>query len=360
MEKLPRVLSIQSHVVHGHVGNKSVQLPLNLNNFEVDTINTVQKCTHNRYPHFTGTELSLEDFKIIVDGLRGNGILYRYDYIMTGYMRSAELLKYVCEIIREIKEKADHPVMYLCDPVMGDVYPECYEQHKRGFMYVPADLLPVYREQVLPLADILTPNQCELELLLNHKNIQINNDQDMKNALNDEIFHDKQIFVTSNLEMSTPEIVGYCKIGSENLFKVYKFINFRLPATFVGTGDLFSATLLSEVHHKISKIGRGNLAGAACHNAEDSSSGVNSGSSTPATRSRSNSAVFTEIDFTENIKNILWTMYHVVNTTFEWSKTCNHPEMTQYEKIELQLVRCRKEIDHTTRSCQRDFSIQEI
>merc|ERR1711974_579525 len=112
-------------------------------------------------------------------GLRKNGLLYKYDYIMTGYIRSSELLKLVANLVKEIKLNSNNynknrEVLYLCDPVVGDIYPECAEQHKRGIMYVPQDLLPVYREEILPLADILTPNQCELELLLSHKKILIN------------------------------------------------------------------------------------------------------------------------------------------------------------------------------------------
>lgn len=70
LSRLPRVLSIQSHVVHGFAGNRSVVLPLQLNDFEVDNINTVQKCNHSGYlragGQFTGTVLSIQDFKDII------------------------------------------------------------------------------------------------------------------------------------------------------------------------------------------------------------------------------------------------------------------------------------------------------
>jgi pyridoxine kinase len=70
LSRFPRVLSIQSHVVHGFAGNRSVVLPLQLNDFEVDNINTVQKCNHSGYlragGQFTGTVLSIQDFKDII------------------------------------------------------------------------------------------------------------------------------------------------------------------------------------------------------------------------------------------------------------------------------------------------------
>jgi pyridoxine kinase len=41
-ERTRRVLSVQSHVVSGYVGNKSATFPLQLLGFEVDAINSVQ------------------------------------------------------------------------------------------------------------------------------------------------------------------------------------------------------------------------------------------------------------------------------------------------------------------------------
>jgi len=331
-----------------------------LNGFEIDTINTVQKCTHNRYQHFTGTELSIEDFKNIVGGLRENGLLYSYSYIMTGYIRSAELLKLVADLVREIKDfqskqsLTNANLIYLCDPVMGDIYPEIADTHKRGVMYVPKDILPVYRNEILPLADILTPNQCELELLLNGE-FQIENDADMKKALTHEIFKDKQIFVTSNLEINSPEIVGYCKLGSFEKFKIYKFSNDRMPACFVGTGDLFSATLLAEVHHNLRPYEE-QVLDRQTNGHNGMTNGTKSNDISPV-RSRSNSEVFADVDFTNNVKNVLWTMYSVVNTTFKYSETFSQKS---YEHLELQLVRCKREIDMSTRAVSKDFKIEEI
>ena len=361
MKPLPRILSIQSHVVHGHVGNRSVTFPLQLNGFEIDNINTVQKCTHNRYASFTGTVLDTKDFLNIVDGLRQNGLLYKYSYIMTGYIFSSELLKLVAEIVEEIKENAwklyGRNVIYLCDPVMGDIYPEISATHTRGKMYVPEDLLPVYRDQILPLADILTPNQCELELLLKTQNdgngVLISSDKDMKNALNQSILDDKQIFVTSDLQMTSPVIKGYCKLGNTEKSKIFYFESDRVPSTFVGTGDLFSATLLAELHSKLQKVNK--------NSTKDNAEMISD--SEEENRSRSNSDAFVEIDFVENIKNILWTMYHVVSLTYEYSNKVEDGSSSDYnkfDKIELQLVRCKKEIDMETRTRGKDFVVQEI
>ncbi|VDM16753.1 unnamed protein product [Hydatigera taeniaeformis] len=144
-----RVLSIQSHVVHGYVGNKSALFPLQLHNFEVDSINSVQLSCHTQYAHCTGQVLSSEHLKSIYDSLRLNGSA-SYDALLTGYVGDPNLLIQLAEIAAGIKSATPH-----CDPVIGD----------NGHIYVPKDLVPIYREKILPIADVLLPNQFEAELL---------------------------------------------------------------------------------------------------------------------------------------------------------------------------------------------------
>lgn len=243
MKELRRVLSIQSHVCSGYAGNRSITFPLQLNSFEVDTIHTVMKCTHSRYPTFTGPVLSVSDFKSIIHGLTENGLIDNYDYIMTGYMFSAELLKEVAALIKSIKARNPN-LIYLCDPVMGDIWPAIAEHHSRGKMYVPSELLPVYQEEILPLADILTPNQCELELLVGKP---LKTFEEIKNVLNSEQFSEKIVVLTSDLSLKGNSITGFAKNKSEK--SVYKFQVPRLDITFVGSGDLFSASLLAALNH---------------------------------------------------------------------------------------------------------------
>lgn len=82
----------------------------------------------------------------------------KYDYVLTGYTRDKSFLAMVVDIVRELKQQNPR-LVYVCDPVMGDKW------DGEGSMYVPEDLLPVYREKVVPVADIITPNQFEAELL---------------------------------------------------------------------------------------------------------------------------------------------------------------------------------------------------
>eukprot|EP00038_Savillea_parva_P028785 m.67003 g.67003 ORF g.67003 m.67003 type:complete len:93 (+) comp8402_c0_seq1:290-568(+) len=80
----PTVLSIQSHVVHGYVGNKSAVFPLQVLGIEVDVINSVQFSNHTGYPSFTGTKLGHEDMWDLFKGLEANGLSGTYTHLLTG------------------------------------------------------------------------------------------------------------------------------------------------------------------------------------------------------------------------------------------------------------------------------------
>ena len=149
----PRILSIQSSVVYGYVGNKASVFPLQLLGFDVDPIHTCQLSNHTGYASFTGRRTTGAEFRALIDGLRGNGMLDQYRYLLSGYMATVDLLTEHQLMVAEMR-RTHSLVLYLCDPVMGD----------NGKLYVPADFVPLYK-QLMQHADILTPNQTELELL---------------------------------------------------------------------------------------------------------------------------------------------------------------------------------------------------
>ncbi len=82
---IPRVLSIQSHVVYGYVGNKAAVFPLQLLGFDVSFINSVQFTNHTGYPIFKGNVLQGDDLVNLLDGLKNNSLM-DYDYLLTGYI----------------------------------------------------------------------------------------------------------------------------------------------------------------------------------------------------------------------------------------------------------------------------------
>ena len=121
-----RVLSIQSHVVHGYVGNKSAVFPLQLHGFDVDFVNSVQFSNHTGYPSFTGEVLDGAQLEKLAKGLDSNGLLKNVSHLLTGYIGSPSFLRAVCAVHRMLKQH-NPEVVFVCDPVLGD----------HGKLYVP-------------------------------------------------------------------------------------------------------------------------------------------------------------------------------------------------------------------------------
>mmetsp|Transcript_67503 Transcript_67503/g.126245 ORF Transcript_67503/g.126245 Transcript_67503/m.126245 type:complete len:415 (-) Transcript_67503:241-1485(-) len=154
-----RVLSIQSHVVHGYVGNKSAVFPLQLLGFDVDFVNSVQFSNHTGYSAgFKGQVLNGEQLEVLMSGLTANQLLGGTSHLLTGYIGSVTFLRAVASAHAQLK--ACNPnLVYVCDPVLGD----------NGKLYVPPELVDVYRSELIALATVLTPNQFEAELLTGFK-----------------------------------------------------------------------------------------------------------------------------------------------------------------------------------------------
>ncbi|MCX7601887.1 MAG: pyridoxal kinase PdxY [Meiothermus sp.] len=149
------ILSIQSWVAYGHVGNAAAVFPLQRMGFEVWAIHTVQFSNHTGYGQWRGMILPPEHLSEVVEGMAERGVLGQCDAVLSGYMGSggtAEAILSALERVRRLNPQA----LFCCDPVMGD--------EGRG-LFVRPEIPEVIKHQVLPQADILTPNQFELELL---------------------------------------------------------------------------------------------------------------------------------------------------------------------------------------------------
>ena len=102
MSNLPRVLSVQSTVVSGYVGNRSAMFPLQILGFDVDCVNSVQFSNHTGYPVVKGTVLSGSELNELVNGLESNNLL-DYNYLLTGYIGSLTFLEEVLNLLDRIK-----------------------------------------------------------------------------------------------------------------------------------------------------------------------------------------------------------------------------------------------------------------
>lgn len=230
-----RVLSIQSHVVHGYVGNNAAVFPLQVLGCDVDTINSVQFSNHTGYSDFRGHVLNAEDLDTLINGLHKNQLL-KYSHILTGYCGAKSFLEKIYDVVTELKKSSAQSSIctFLCDPVLGD----------DGKMYVPSELIDVYRDKILPLADIVTPNQYEMELL---SGIKITSEEDAVKAMDLLLARGTRCVVATSIELESAGnsliLLGRSKTG-----EVARIVMPKMEGHFVGTGDLFSALLLAWSH----------------------------------------------------------------------------------------------------------------
>jgi pyridoxine kinase len=149
------ILSIQSHVAYGHVGNSAAVFPLQRLGFEVWPIHTVMFSNHTGYPTFRGPVFAPDDLGSVFEGIFERGVLPRCAAVLSGYMGTSALGQVILDAVRRVKA-ANPQALYCCDPVMGDVDTGLYVREG-----IPAYMLA----HAVPAATIVTPNQFELGLL---------------------------------------------------------------------------------------------------------------------------------------------------------------------------------------------------
>jgi pyridoxine kinase len=149
------ILSIQSWVCYGHVGNAAALFPLQRLGAEVWTVNTVQFSNHPGYGDFTGDVLPADHVIRLIDGIAARGALGRCDAVLSGYLGEAAVGAAILDAVARVKA-ASPGALYCADPVIGDTGPG---------VYVRAGVAEFIRDRVVPTADILTPNLFELGYL---------------------------------------------------------------------------------------------------------------------------------------------------------------------------------------------------
>ena len=238
-----RCLTIQSHVVSGYVGNKCAVFPLQLHGFDVDPILSVQFSNHTGYGSWKGAVMTGAQLQSLVEGLEQNGLLEGYTHILTGYIGSASMLRTVARLVRKLRQ-LNPEVTYVCDPVLGD----------NGKLYVPAELVEIYREEIVPLATVLTPNQSEAELLTG---MTITNEEEALAAcaaLHDAgppsaVLTSLDLLESGEHDRSGPSRITLLGSTAEpqerGCGSKFRIVVPRIPSYFTGTGDLCAALLLA-------------------------------------------------------------------------------------------------------------------
>jgi len=229
------VLSIQSHVVYGHVGNDAAVFPLQRLGHEVWPVHTVQFSNHTGYGTWRGSAFGAGHVWELIRGIQERGVLGDCQAVLSGYLGSAETGEAVIDAVAQVR-KANPRAVYCCDPVMGD--------DGKGF-FVSADIPELFASRIVPLADIVTPNRFELEALAG---IPIGSMADARKAV--DLLHalgPGVVLVTSFHERAGPRDDGTVAMlvsdGSGQRLINTPRLDFSTAPN--GTGDLTAALFLS-------------------------------------------------------------------------------------------------------------------
>jgi len=155
MIEVMKILSIQSAVAYGHVGNSAAVFPLQRIGVEVLPVYTVNFSNHTGYGAWRGPLIAPDDVREVITGIEERGAFPKVDAVLSGYQGSDGIGDVIIDAVARVKA-ANPRAIYACDPVMGNA--------KSGCFVAPA--IPVLlRERVVPVADLITPNQFELGFL---------------------------------------------------------------------------------------------------------------------------------------------------------------------------------------------------
>lgn len=208
--------------------------PLQLLGFDVDVVNSVHFSNHTGYAHgFRGDVLAGNQLKEILEGLEVNGLLGNIEHLLTGYIGSESFLMGVLDVLTTLR-KHNPKVRFVCDPVLGD----------HGKFYVPTELVALYKEKVIPVADVVTPNQFEVEQLTGIRADSVNEARKACKVLHD--MGPSLVIITSIVLEGDADVMAVLASrrkdnGDEEVWRIDTPI---IPGSFTGTGDLCAALFL--------------------------------------------------------------------------------------------------------------------
>ncbi|MEU5564362.1 pyridoxal kinase PdxY [Micromonospora musae] len=228
-----RILSIQSSVAYGHVGNSAAVFPLQRLGHEVWPVLTVHFSNHTGYGAWRGPLLAPADVAEVIAGIEDRGVLGGADAVLSGYQGDPAMGAVILDAVERVKT-ANPDAVYCCDPVMGDV--------GRGMFVRPG--IPEYlRDVVVPRADIITPNHFELDFLAGRTTNTLAELLDAVDAVRES--GPRHVLVTSVLHGDVPE--GSLEVVAVSDEGAWAVTTPLLPINPNGGGDITAALYLAHL-----------------------------------------------------------------------------------------------------------------
>jgi pyridoxine kinase len=221
------LLSIQSHVAYGHVGNSAAVFALQRIGVEVWPVHTVQFSNHTGYGKARGQVFDAALIRDVVGGIEARGVLGECDGVLSGYIGSADIGAAILDAVATVK-RANPAAKYCCDPVIGNA--------GRG-IYVGEGVPQFMRDKAVPAADLITPNQFELDYLSGRGSTTLAQLRDAMNAVHD--LGPGVILVTSVHTDETP--ADAVDLVASDRKACFGLRTPRLPQKMTGAGDAIAA-----------------------------------------------------------------------------------------------------------------------
>lgn len=228
-----KILSIQSSVAYGHVGNSAAVFPLQRLGHEVWPVLTVHFSNHTGYGAWRGPLLAPADVAEVIAGIADRGVLGSADAVLSGYQGDPAMGAVILDAVSQVKA-ANPDAVYCCDPVMGDV--------GRGMFVRPG--IPEYlRDVVVPRADIITPNHFELNFLAGRTTTSLEQVLDAVDVVR--ATGPRHVLVTSVLHHDVPE--GSLEVVAVSDEGAWAVTTPLLPISPNGGGDITAALYLAHL-----------------------------------------------------------------------------------------------------------------
>ena len=224
------ILSIQSHVAYGHVGNSAAVFALQRLGCEVWPVHTVQFSNHTGYGAWKGEVFSAALIDDVVGGIADRGVLSRCDGVLSGYVGSLETAAAILAAVAKVKA-ANPDAAYCCDPVIGN--------RTRG-VFVQPGISEFFRDRAVAAAQIVTPNHFELDRLAGRDTADMSQVTAAIAALHAR--GPRAILVTSVAASETP--AGHVDVVASDGAAQYLVRTPKLATAGDGAGDLIAALFL--------------------------------------------------------------------------------------------------------------------